>query len=389
MISFLVALAMQGHTSIGPADLDCQPLTSYPHVRTYPPAKGRTWITLYAGQTPPPPGVYALASKSLMPNPDGMAVSPWGELVTIQTWVTTSTGTTKGFLPHGDSLQTRWDGKAGILATVPITKDVRLSNGSGTLHLAFVDGAEIENWSVPAGWTLPRAISIQFSRNIFLRMSRIGASSDTSPGRGYGIQSQRSVGTHVSGLTADGVRHAFTLFGGTAFVGGLKATNPKGTQLDTHGFGGQLWATEIDGGGSDIAIGNKYPLGDEAELWMVKNAKVLWLHGRSSARVYYSKFDGPLGIMRNQYGEPLSFYGYRSTFTAFSTTQPVHYEGPGPFAIVPSLEECVLVPFMAPPPGCSDCQGFHPTRAEAIAANPCHSATPSASTGCPTNDPCE
>jgi hypothetical protein len=54
--------------------------------------------------------------------------------------------------------------------------------------------------------------------------------------------------------------------------------------------------------------------------------------------------------MRNQFGEPLSVVAERVTFKAFSTTKAVHYEGSGPFSIVPVFDRVTLVEFVAAPP---------------------------------------
>lgn len=344
MISALLALAVQiPHFSFGPPGMDFHPLSQeFPgRVQTpcYPPTPtlaGRTWISKYDSAPNPGPGYFWVSSDRK--DPEGFCRE--GELVFIERW-----DGNRGYFREGMEILTAFDGHVKMVNVDGlVTKNVSLKGGSGTIHMALVDGGYIEDWTVPTGWDLPRAISLQGCRNIALRHIKVGASGNNGPGEGYAVQSQRSAGVHVSALSVDGVRHGLTVFsGGSIFLGNFKATNPKGTQVDSHGYGARLFSVvDADCGGSDIAIGNRAKWGDEAELWMVRNAKVLWLHGPSRAKVYYSTFDGPLGFTRNGYGEPLSFYGYRTTFTAFSSTQPVHYEGSGPWTIVPTLEECVL-----------------------------------------------
>lgn len=323
--------------------------------KVYPPAKGSKWVTLYAGQPQFEPGKYILASDDVMPNPDGWPYSPQGEMIEIEKWTVTSTGTRRGYLPVDYPLVTKWRGKVAWIVKVPIQT-------GGTYYVteptrfSCVDDVDIYVGPAAAGWNAPAFLEINFSRRVriygagYPGTGVVGAPIDVGPGMGYLCKVQRSTYVNAQGLQADGVRHGFEVFGGAyMFCGSLTITNPKGTVFGGHGMGAvHLYAAGIKGNGANIAIGNKGAYGDEAELHMVEGCKNLWLHGPSKVLVYDSKFDGPLSFQRNGYGEPVSADATRCTFKAYVGGQPIHYEGDGPWSVVLNLVDCKLIPAVAP-----------------------------------------
>lgn len=359
MLNLLFAIVLQSPVQIGyPTDL--LPLSKqFPGIeksKVYPPRRGATWVTLYAGQPQFEPGKYILASEDIMPNPDGWPYSPQGEMVEIEKWTTSSTGTRRGYFPAHQQLWTNWRGKSAWLVKAPIQTGGVYFVTEPT-KFSCVDDVDIYVGPAAAGWNAPAFLEINFSRRVRIYGSGpgtgiVGAPLDTSPGMGYLAKIQRSTIINAQGLRGDGVRHGFEAFGGAQmFCGSLEITNPRGTVFGGHGMGAvDLYASGIKGGGANIAIGNKGAYGDEAEVWMVENCGNLWLHGPSKVRVYDSKFNGPISFERNGYGEPISFDATRCTFKAYIGGQPIHYEGIGPWTVVPNLVNCTLVPAPIPDP---------------------------------------
>lgn len=347
MLTLLLALTIGPTVVVGLPNIDCLPVSKqFPglaQTKLYKPVLGKTWITKYPSAKNPGTGVFIMGSDRIMPNPDGAAFSPEGEMVEIDHW-----DGNRGYLKSGDRVEAFWRGPA-VLVRPKIETDVTLENGEGTIHAGCIRRLTIRNWTVKPGWDvanglLARAISVQYCKEVWIENITIGTADGAQAGYGYGIQLQRSTNVNIQGVYATGIRHAVTIFaGGQIFVGGLFAKNPQGPQFDTHGFGAvNVYAAGIDCGGSDIAIGNKYPWGDQAEVWMVSNAKCFWVYGGSKAKVYDSEFKGPLALCRNEYALPLPPEATRCTFTAFSTTKAVHYEGGTPVTVVPKLVDCVL-----------------------------------------------
>lgn len=321
------------HLSFGP-EVDFRPLSEeFPgrvQTRLYRPVPGRTWVTKYPSAKNPGTGYFAVGSERFNAaafEREGVRYGREGELVFVARWEGN-----RGYLREGMQIETNWDGPAAMVRVDDlVTKDLRLADGLGTLHLALVDGALIENWRVPAGWWRPRAISLQYSRNVMLRLIEIEPPTQLrpGPGEGYGVQVQRSAVVNVSGLRARGCRHAFTVFsGGSIFLGSLIARDPQGTQVDVHGFGArQVAFAGLDLGGSDLSIGNRYG-GDEAEVWMAENAKALMVYGRSTVRVYDSHFGGPAVFFTTEHGgRPELFEAFRSRFRGFLDGGAIRFLG--------------------------------------------------------------
>lgn len=359
MLPIIIALAFvpaaySPTVVVGLPNIDCLPVSKQfpglPQTKLYKPVLGKTWITKYPSAANPGTGLFILGTDRIMPNPDGAAFSPEGEMVEIDHW-----SGNRGYLKSGDRVETFWRGPA-VLVRPKIEQDVTLENGEGTIHAGCIRNLTIRNWTVKPGWDvanglLARAVSVQYCKEVSIQNVTIGTADDAGPGYGYGIQLQRSTNVNIQGVYATGIRHAVTIFaGGEIFVGGLFAKNPKGAQFDTHGFGAvNVYVWGVDCGGSDIAIGNKYPWGDQVQVGMAKNAKCFWVYGGSKATIFDSVLAGPLALCRNEYANPVSIEATRCTFTAFSTTKAVHYEGGTPETIVPKLTGCTLKEFAGSP----------------------------------------